>query len=693
VSNRYPGGRDEAADDPRAPRNSGGYPRQGYGPRGQGEQRPGEQGRGYGEQGYPQDFGQAADPRPGSPRDGRGRRDGGVWGADAPLPMPAPQDTGWGERSLPPRGSGPQRVQPGDSAFQSGSWRARGDGRDQRDREAFSSGAYRTQPGREPGLSGPQRAQPDGGPRRGADQRSSPQYGPPEYGSSRDASAQHGSPRRSGPNPQQGGRRATHRETGGFQMANDYSDGDLVPGLGAPAGDRDYGRDHDRDDWRGDRRGDPRRGPGRDRYDDDRYSGGRAAREDRPAGDRYRDDEYGNDGYGDGRRGGTRPGDGRRGGDRYPRDRHDAGRGAGGNERDRYDDDGEDRQPRRRRRIRRLAPWIALAVVLVFLGVVGGGGLYAYRYLQAKDHPPDYAGAGNGPQVLVHVASGDSATSLAPALVTDGVVESTRAFVLAAEAGTSTTGIEAGYYLVNRHMKASLAYAYLANPKNVVQKMVTIPEGLRATNTIQVLAQHSGIPLANFKAALKDPAQLGLPPYAKGNVEGYLFPATYPIVPHETALQVLQAMVSSYNQEAATVSLPASVSMHANGGTVQLTTGQLIIAASLIQAEAGRDQDMPKIAEVIYNRLAIGMPLKFDSTVFYGLGKYGTSASDAQIATPGPYNTYINKGLTPTPIDSPGDAAIQAALHPATGNLLYFRGCSSGTSIFSPTQVPPTSAC
>jgi UPF0755 protein len=87
------------------------------------------------------------------------------------------------------------------------------------------------------------------------------------------------------------------------------------------------------------------------------------------------------------------------------------------------------------------------------------------------------------------------------------------------------------------------------------------------------------------------------------------------------------------------------------------------------------------------------MPLKLDSTVFYGLGKYGTSASDAEISTPGPYNTYLNKGLTPTPIDSPGDAAIQAALHPATGNLLFFYGCPNLVTIFSPTTALTGASC
>ena len=90
--------------------------------------------------------------------------------------------------------------------------------------------------------------------------------------------------------------------------------------------------------------------------------------------------------------------------------------------------------------------------------------------------------------------------------------------------------------------------------------------------------------------------------------------------------------------------------------------------ASLVQAEGGRTEDYPKIARVIYNRLAQGMPLQLDSTVLYGLNAYGIIASNAQLNSTSPYNTYKYKGLTPGPIDSPGNAAIDAVLHPAAGN-------------------------
>ena len=117
-------------------------------------------------------------------------------------------------------------------------------------------------------------------------------------------------------------------------------------------------------------------------------------------------------------------------------------------------------------------------------------------------------------------------------------MESSAAFIKAAENSTNPASLEAGFYLMNRHMQASLAYAYLVNPKDLVQRGITLPEGLRrAGRRCACSSKGSGIPLATFQAVLKKQlAELALPQYANNNPEGYLFPATYAIEPHETAL-------------------------------------------------------------------------------------------------------------------------------------------------------------
>ncbi len=306
------------------------------------------------------------------------------------------------------------------------------------------------------------------------------------------------------------------------------------------------------------------------------------------------------------------------------------------------------------------------------------GGVYAFNLYMSKYHPPDYATAGTG-QTIVQVQTGQTAAAVGARLVTLGVVASTRAFELAAEHSTNGRGLEPGFYRVHKQMKASLAFALLLNPASRIQDKITIPEGYRLSQTETALGAKSGIPAADYQQALRNPGALGLPSYANGNPEGYLFPATYLVEPNMSATTVLQGMVNRFNQEATAINLPAAAQ------AAHMNPGQVIIIASLLQAEGGSISDYPKIARVIANRLAKNMPLQFDSTVLYGLGQFGTSATFKQIDSNTPYNTYKHKGLPPAPIDSPGNAAIQAALHPASGNWLYFVSNKNGVTKFSNT--------
>ena len=448
--------------------------------------------------------------------------------------------------------------------------------------------------------------------------------------------------------PQPPGGPSGYGQGGYNEWEQDQGDDSFLPGFGGRDefdNGRAPGRDgrYDYDDRRGQRRGRPDgRGP----------AGGSGDRGGRGAGGR------------DGR--GPDP----RGWDESPGDRGDW-----------YD---QDRKPRKK-----ATRWIPRILVLTVVAVIviGGlvGGLSIYHKYQARYHPADYTGPGTG-AVTVQVMSGDTAFSLAPRLVQLGVIASTRAFTNAAENATSTTstsstGLKTGFYQLHEHMQASLAYTALVNPKNLVQTTVTIPEGKRAVDVIAIIAKKTKIPLKNFQQVLAHPAQLSLPSYANGKAEGYLFPATYAIVPHETALQILQAMVQRFNVEAQHEDLVTAAK------AVGLTPTQLIIEASLNQAEGGSVSDYPKIAEVIHNRLAIGMHLQFDSTVLYGLGKYAVSATIKQTKTPGPYNTYLNAGLPAGPISNPGDAAIQGVLHPAHGNFLFFLTKPGGKSEFSATPL------
>jgi UPF0755 protein len=318
---------------------------------------------------------------------------------------------------------------------------------------------------------------------------------------------------------------------------------------------------------------------------------------------------------------------------------------------------------KRKSRMRRLAPWLALSVFLALLIGAGGGYLYVYRtYL----HPPDFSGPGTGTRV-VRIFQGDSASAVGQRLQKAGVVASARSFSNAAKASGQGTALEPGYYKVHRHMNAALAFAMLLKPSTRVQTKITIPEGRRLSQIIAALGRATGDP-QGYQQAIKDVKALDLPSFAHGSPEGYLFPATYNVQPNTPPIKVLQEMVTQFGKEAADLGLPAAAA-HA-----ELTQAQVITVASLIQAEGGRTSDYPKIARVIYNRLNTSpqIPLQLDSTVMYALHRYGIIATAQQIKVKSPYNTYRHTGLPPGPIDSPGDAAIKAALHPAHGPWMYF---------------------
>ena len=324
---------------------------------------------------------------------------------------------------------------------------------------------------------------------------------------------------------------------------------------------------------------------------------------------------------------------------------------------------------RKRRRRGRVA---ILASLLVFVLIAGAGGAVIYHYYRTYIDPPDFSGPGTG-SVVVQIEPGQSATAVGQRLAALGVVASARAFSNAAKASSQGSALEPGFYKVHEHMKASLALALLLKPSSRVQLKVTIPEGFRLSQIIARLGQLTGNP-KGYQQAIAHPQDLGLPAFAHGLPEGYLFPATYEIQPHSTPTAVLQSMVKQFGLEATSLGLPgAAAKAHESEAAV-------ITVASIIEAEGKLPAQYAKIAEVIYNRLNAVPPVKLqlDTTVLYAMS---LAHSNAAFSTsfPSPYNTYLHAGLPPGPIDSPGKTAIEAALRPAHGNLLYFLTINSAT--------------
>ena len=141
----------------------------------------------------------------------------------------------------------------------------------------------------------------------------------------------------------------------------------------------------------------------------------------------------------------------------------------------------------------------------------------------------------------------------------------------------------------------------------------------------------------------------------------------YLILPGETNTTVVRDMVQRFDRDAQAAGLST-----ASAASLGLTPYEVITAASVVEKEGYIPVNMPDVARVIYNRLANDMPLQMDSTVLYAIGQDGgpVTAKDLQIQSP--YNTYLNKGLPPTPICMPSNDALAAALHPPPGAWLYF---------------------
>ncbi|MDE3070349.1 MAG: endolytic transglycosylase MltG [Acidobacteriota bacterium] len=219
-------------------------------------------------------------------------------------------------------------------------------------------------------------------------------------------------------------------------------------------------------------------------------------------------------------------------------------------------------------------------------------------------------------------------------------------------------------------------------PRAVVN--VVVPEGLTRAQIAAIARRDrlSGSYLAaSTRQPLLDPVAYGAP-RGTPHLEGFLYPATYQLYAGGSATTLVADQLEAFREHFGPAQLAAARSLG-------ITPYQLLIVASMIEREAGIARDRPLIAAVIYNRLHRGMPLGIDATLRYALGDFTRPLTEAQLATPSPYNTRLHRGLPPTPISNPGAEAIEAATHPAHAGYLYYvagaDGC--GESVFSDTYA------
>ncbi|WP_406098912.1 endolytic transglycosylase MltG [Streptomyces sp. NBC_01013] len=233
-----------------------------------------------------------------------------------------------------------------------------------------------------------------------------------------------------------------------------------------------------------------------------------------------------------------------------------------------------------------------------------------------------------------------------------------------------------GAVLVLAAAAAVLVPLLTGEPKTEQPRTLVVPEGWRASQVYEASDKALGEPAGTTRMAVAT-ADLPLPVEAKGNPEGYLFPATYPITSGTTPKSLLRYMAdTAVNRFGAD---------HITTGAERnnVTVYQTVTIASIVQAEADTESDMGKVSRVIHNRLDRGMPLQMDSTLNYAMNRSTLDTTTGDTKIDSPYNSYERKGLPPTPIGNPGEQAMVAAISPTPGPWLYFVTVAPGDTRFT----------
>ena len=326
----------------------------------------------------------------------------------------------------------------------------------------------------------------------------------------------------------------------------------------------------------------------------------------------------------------------------------------------------------------RIPRWlVALGVVVLLVVGVVGGGIWWY---QRQVNPPGAPGA----QVQVQIPEGATTSDVGSILDDAGVITSATLFNFSA-GGKDLSSVQAGSYTFRTNSSFDEAIATLnagpSKPLAATTTKVSIPEGFTVDQIVARISEKvPRLKVEDLQAALDEgKVPSGLKPQGSTSYEGLLFPATYEVGDDETAVEVLTAMAQEMETRVAAMDIEGAATQISQAYGIQVDPYDLLTVASLVQEEAGGPDEAPKVAAVIYNRLREGMPLGIDATSKYLAGIEG---GGPDFESSSPYNTRTQKGLPPTPIASPGEYALDAALDPANGPWMYYVLTDPGTHTF-----------
>jgi UPF0755 protein len=290
-----------------------------------------------------------------------------------------------------------------------------------------------------------------------------------------------------------------------------------------------------------------------------------------------------------------------------------------------------------------------------------------------------YQGYAGGEQ-FVEIPAGSGSRAIGDRLVAAGVIRDVWAYRVGLWRAGQARRLQAGEYRFATPMTPLEVVDMIARGEVYVVN-VTFPEGLTIAEMARVADAHGFGPASAFVAAARNPSAVVAIDPAAGDLEGYLFPDTYPLSRH-TQPAGLVSLMSARFRHVFTPELQAAT--RARG----LTPRQAVTLASIVEKETARPDERPLVAAVYENRLRIGMPLQCDPTVIFALtraGRYSGNLHKADLSLDSPYNTYRYGGLPPGPIAAPGRASLEAVAHPAPVAFLYFVSRNDGSHAFART--------
>ena len=325
-----------------------------------------------------------------------------------------------------------------------------------------------------------------------------------------------------------------------------------------------------------------------------------------------------------------------------------------------------------------------LVTLLLVVGATFGG----YSWVNWQVTTPV---ASRSEPVTLVIRPGETEAQIASALQAKGVIRDQRVFTTYLRVTGQGSQIEAGQVTVNRDMSMP-QLARALSQAHVSTLQIRLGEGLTIKPMAQQAAQQGAGAATDYESladnraawAAQFPFVSGLPSTAPNTLEGFLFPNTYQILPQDGAKGLIQRQLQTFQQSVQPLVPPLA---QATAARPAVSLYSVLILASITEREETGEPARSIVCGIFYNRLAQGMPLGSDASVLFALGRSSGSLSATDLQVNSPYNTRVNPGLPPGPINSPSLDSITACANPQPSNYIYFFNDSKGVLHYAATYA------